>query len=359
MKSCSRTMPPPADRSRICPATAAWPSRSCNRARPTHATTVLQEHPSAATVFDALQAAPAEPSAARRFGVPLVGALGRKLTLAPGRSAKAVFLVTWFFPNYPTPSGEFAAIADLDKLHRHYALRFGSAPRAPWRPRWPSGMNRWPSRPRLWNRTWYDSTLPYWFLDRAFITLDTLATQTCHRFDSGRFYGWEGVDCCPGTCQHVWQYAQAMARVFPQLERDLRERVDFGLSWHPNGAMDYRGESGREVAPRRLRGHDPAGVSRALHVRRRGVPETPLAASQEIHRVSSGRGQGRGRVAGRPPIQHPGRRLVWPDGVVEFPLSRRDPSRARHGDGDGRRRLCARLPGSGPGREQESCGPTV
>jgi len=28
----------------------------------------------------------------------------------------------------------------------------------------------------------------------------------------------------------------------------LRERVDFGLAWHENGAMDYRGESGRNVA---------------------------------------------------------------------------------------------------------------
>jgi non-lysosomal glucosylceramidase len=41
---------------------------------------------------------------------------------------------------------------------------------------------------------------------------------------------------------HVWQYAQAMARVFPSIERDTRERVDLGLSLQPDGMIWYRGE---------------------------------------------------------------------------------------------------------------------
>ena len=100
----------------------------------------------------------------------------------------------------------------------------------------------------LWNKTWYDSTLPHWFLDRAFASLCTLATSTCYLFDNGRFYAFEGVYCCQGTCQHVWNYAQGVARIFPTLERDVRQRTDFGLAWHPNGATDYRGECGRNVA---------------------------------------------------------------------------------------------------------------
>jgi non-lysosomal glucosylceramidase len=180
------------------------------------------------------------------FGQKLAGALGRKLLLKPNESRTVVFLLTWYFPGYANPTGELAAITDIAKLRRHYARHFSSAPDVA------SHVTRHfdalSVQTRLWNQTWYDSTLPYWLLDRTFIPIDTLATTTCHWFDSGRFYGWEGVDCCPGTCQHVWQYAQAMARIFPQLERDLRERVDFGLAWHENGAMDYRGESGRNVA---------------------------------------------------------------------------------------------------------------
>ena len=39
-----------------------------------------------------------------------------------------------------------------------------------------------------------------------------------------------------------------MARLFPAIERDLRERVDFGLAWHDTGAMDFRAENDRHVA---------------------------------------------------------------------------------------------------------------
>jgi hypothetical protein len=41
---------------------------------------------------------------------------------------------------------------------------------------------------------------------------------------------------------HVWQYAHAMGRIFPSIERDTRERVDLGLSLQPDGMMWYRGE---------------------------------------------------------------------------------------------------------------------
>ena len=57
------------------------------------------------------------------------------------------------------------------------------------------------------------------------------------------FYGWEGVGCCSGTCTHVWQYAQAVARVFPELERDLRERTDFGIAFDATtGIIRFRAE---------------------------------------------------------------------------------------------------------------------
>jgi uncharacterized protein (DUF608 family) len=109
-------------------------------------------------------------------------------------------------------------------------------------------FQRLSAQTRLWVETWYDSTLPYWFLDRVMIPANCLATQMFHAFDSGRYWGWEGVDCCPGTCQHVWQYGQSVARLFPAIERDLRERVDFGLAWHDSGAMDFRAENDRHVA---------------------------------------------------------------------------------------------------------------
>ena len=176
----------------------------------------------------------------------LVGALARTLSLAPGTEAKVSFVLSWWFPYYGKVTGEMTAITDISKLRRRYALRFDGAEAVA---RYVTeNFTRLAGDTRLWNRTWYDSTLPYWFLDRTMVTVDCLATQTLHAFDNGRWWGWEGVDCCPGTCQHVWQYAQAVARLFPAIERDWRERVDFGLAWHEGGNMDVRGESAREVA---------------------------------------------------------------------------------------------------------------
>ena len=98
------------------------------------------------------------------------------------------------------------------------------------------------SESKRWKQTWYDSSLPWWFLERTFLNISILATTTAHRFESGRFYAWEGVGCCAGTCMHVWQYAHAMGRIFPSIERDTRERVDLGLSLQPDGMIWYRGE---------------------------------------------------------------------------------------------------------------------
>ncbi len=169
--------------------------------------------------------------ALKPFGQKLAGSLTRKMKLAPGASAKATFVLAWHMPNLK-----------LNRLPpgRYYATRFDSALAAARYVR--DHFTRLSSQTRLWHDTWYDSTLPYWFLDRTFLNTSILATSTCHRFADGRFYGWEGVGCCEGTCGHVWQYAHAMARLFPDLERITREKVDFGLALQPDGAIHFRGE---------------------------------------------------------------------------------------------------------------------
>ncbi len=175
-----------------------------------------------------------------------IGALGTQQFLGAEESHTVDFVISWHFPGYPNVTGEFAAIQDIDKLQRQYASRFENA--ATVADYIGENFERLAGQTRLWNQTWYDSTLPYWLLDRSFISLDCLATQTCHWFDSGRFYGWEGVTCCPGTCQHVWNYAQGLARIFPELERSTREHVDYGIAFQESGELWYRAESGRHIA---------------------------------------------------------------------------------------------------------------
>jgi len=180
-------------------------------------------------------------TASRPFGEKLCGGLGRSMKLAPGGEQKVTFVLSWHFPNLRLP--HFGA----KYLGRHYARRFGNAAQVAGYIA--TNYERLSGLTELWRSTWYDSTLPVWFLDRTFANTSTLATSTAHRFGNGRFYGWEGVGCCPGTCTHVWHYAQAVARVFPQLERDLRERVDFGLAFNAEtGAVGHRGEFAKSAA---------------------------------------------------------------------------------------------------------------
>ena len=168
------------------------------------------------------------------FGETLRGALASKLHLEPGEEARVTFVVAWCFPNRVVrdePRGNF------------YATRFDSA--AAVAAYVAKDFERLAGETRRWRQTWYDATLPHWLLDRLFSTASTLATSTCQWWANGRFWGWEGVGCCYGTCTHVWNYEHAMARLFPQLERSVREMQDYNPEAgfdEETGMVRFRGE---------------------------------------------------------------------------------------------------------------------
>jgi uncharacterized protein (DUF608 family) len=169
-------------------------------------------------------------TAAARFGKKLLGAVSRSVDLAPGDSAEVAFIFAWHFPNLK--------LAHVGRPGRRYATRFADA--AAVAEHLAANFDDLAGTTRRWVDTWYDSTLPYWLLDRTMANTGTLATNTCFLFENGRFYGWEGVACCAGTCAHVWHYAQAPGRLFPQIECRTREMVDYGLGFRENGAIAYR-----------------------------------------------------------------------------------------------------------------------
>ena len=170
----------------------------------------------------------------RPLDQPATGALGRSLTLDPGQEATVTFVVSWHMPNLYRGNqrvGNFGA-ARFDSAEAVSDYIAGNYPRL-------AGQTR------LWHDTYYDSTLPYWLLDRLHSTVANLATTTCQWWDNGRFWAWEGCGCCHGTCGHVWNYEHALARLFPQLERSTREMQDFapgvGLV-AATGEIRFRGE---------------------------------------------------------------------------------------------------------------------
>jgi uncharacterized protein (DUF608 family) len=163
-----------------------------------------------------------------------VGTVANKVVLQPGSSSQLNYVISWYFPNLT-----------FDKLKdeggRHYKKRFKDSTEVV---RYiHDNFDSLSKQTLLWADTWYkESTLPHWFLERTFLNTSILASTTCHWFESGRFYAWEGIGSCPGTCNHVWQYAQAVGRIFPGLERDTRERVDLGIGFYDDGHIGFRAE---------------------------------------------------------------------------------------------------------------------
>src|SRR5690606_34481585 len=121
--------------------------------------------------------------------------------LKPGEEGEADFLITWHLPaisfnRSENPWTKKMTVQGADT--RYYANRFPDAlsVAAYIEQHYPSLK----SKTMLWKQTWYNSTLPWWFMERTFMNISTLATTTTHRFQSGRYYAWEGVGACPGNC---------------------------------------------------------------------------------------------------------------------------------------------------------------
>jgi len=146
--------------------------------------------------------------------------------LAPGAKRLFTFVLAWFFPNHPNG--------------HEYANRFNSANEVA--DYVLDNYERLAGDTAKWYKTYYEhSTLPRWLLFRLHSTVCNLATGTCQWWKNGRFWAWEGVGCCAGTCTHVWNYAHAPARLFPELERSAREMQDFGEGFDSeSGLVGFR-----------------------------------------------------------------------------------------------------------------------
>ncbi|SFS85257.1 Uncharacterized protein, contains GBA2_N and DUF608 domains [Zhouia amylolytica] len=180
------------------------------------------------------------------LGQKLVGSVSGKTILKPGESKTFKFHLSWYFPNIHLWDGAHHW-KNKENLRHYYTSKFSNSLEV-------SDYlldNPWIIKTtKKWNKTWYDSTLPKWFLDRTFINVSTLATTASVRFNDlmdrpdseGRFYTYEGVYLGEGTCTHVFHYEQAMGRVFPNLARQLRQQTDLGLSFDQSGIIKYRGE---------------------------------------------------------------------------------------------------------------------
>lgn len=99
------------------------------------------------------------------------------------------------------------------------------------------------ARTRTFTDAFYDSTLPPEAVDAVACNLSILKSPTVLRQADGKFWAWEGTadeeGSCAGSCTHVWNYAQAVSHLFPELERSLRE-TEFGPDQDEQGHQQFR-----------------------------------------------------------------------------------------------------------------------
>lgn len=169
-----------------------------------------------------------------------VASLGLKFSLGPGKSVELPFIFTWYFPNREN-YWNAEAEAKGARLRNRYADW--------WTDAWDAAgyvvanLDRLEKETRLFADALYYSTLPAVALDAAGANMSIIRTQTGLFLDDDRFYAFEGCSdqggCCPMNCTHVWNYEQALAYLYPRLERTMR-LTDFTTNVMEDGKMAFR-----------------------------------------------------------------------------------------------------------------------
>ncbi len=167
-------------------------------------------------------------------GQTLDGAVAAGFTLAPGERRMVPFVLAWYFPN--VRHGTDAWHASGNWYQNHWPGALAVAEEVAGR------LDELAGATRLFHDALYATNLPWWMLDRISSQLAVLRSPTCFWGKDGYFGGWEGCGtqggCCHGNCNHVWHYAQAHARLFPEIARQMRAQ-EFRYQ-KPDGAIPHR-----------------------------------------------------------------------------------------------------------------------
>jgi uncharacterized protein (DUF608 family) len=173
-------------------------------------------------------------------GVSNYATLAPRLTLEPKESRDVEFILSWYFPtreNYWNREPEVRG----QKLRNYYATRFKDA--------WEvagytvTNLERLETGTRAYRQALVESTLPSAVIDAVSSQISIIRTNTCLLLEGKQFFAFEGTNddsgCCPMNCTHVWNYEQALAHLFPDLERSMRV-TDFKVNLRDDGSMSFR-----------------------------------------------------------------------------------------------------------------------
>ncbi|MFS4457425.1 GH116 family glycosyl hydrolase [Maribacter sp. 2304DJ31-5] len=167
--------------------------------------------------------------------------------LEPGQEKTIKLLFAWYVPNTTTRLGNDgdcqpnSSCSESDTYRPWYAGKFDSVFETA--DYWRKNHDALDKKSKAFTDSFYGSTLPPEVLEAVSANLGILKSPTVLRQTDGKFWAWEGCNddsgCCHGTCTHVWNYAQALPHLFPNLERSLRD-TEFNISQNNKGHQTFR-----------------------------------------------------------------------------------------------------------------------
>lgn len=182
------------------------------------------------------------------------GGLAAPFHLDAGETVRLRFLIAWHFPNRYVDFPQFGPQTD----YGHSRFWLGNA----YTRMQPDAVaaaeafaGRWDelaAASAAWGDAFESSTLPGEAGSRLAALLADVRSPTVFQTASGTVMGFEGVlgastgmwagrygGSCPLNCTHVWNYEQTLSRVFPELERDMRD-TEYDVMQAPEGYIPHR-----------------------------------------------------------------------------------------------------------------------
>ncbi|HPU04981.1 MAG TPA: GH116 family glycosyl hydrolase [Thermogutta sp.] len=173
-------------------------------------------------------------TATSREGETVNGAVFSCVDIPPGETREVTYVLVWYLPGQPAGTGAWGCKG------RRYEAWWKNAQEVA--AELEQRLPELEAASRMYVDSLYESNLPYWLIDRIASQVAILRSPTVFWCREGYFGGWEGCNvnegCCHGNCNHVWHYAQAHARLFPEIAKQMREQ-EFTYQ-KPDGAIPHR-----------------------------------------------------------------------------------------------------------------------
>jgi uncharacterized protein (DUF608 family) len=164
----------------------------------------------------------------------------RKLTLGPGQTDTVRLRISWYVPDSDLQQA-CGDDCDCGTHQPRYAELYDDVDAVD--AALVTNLADWRERSFRFGELLANNSLPPVIREAISANLGILRSPTVLRQRDGRLWLWEGCHddkgCCHGSCTHVWNWAQAFAHLFPELERGLRE-TEHGPGQFDSGHQEFR-----------------------------------------------------------------------------------------------------------------------